>query len=155
MVIVWYNLKLHLSCVLVSVFGEGRRNMKSALYCYPYEKNEWEKPRNLLKKLCTSQIKPLSLFLVTFPSYSVPHLFCVCIFSLPWCDWSIIPMEDLVRNQRSWDEMINIFVISIVELHVQNENVLKTLVSNLQGKRLIDRPRLLKNFGVQFFTGYT
>jgi len=50
--------------------------------------------------------------------------------------------------------MINIFVISIVDLHVQNENVLKTLVSNLQGKRLSDRPRLLKNFGIKFCTGY-
>jgi hypothetical protein len=50
--------------------------------------------------------------------------------------------------------MINIFVIRIVDLQVQNENVLKTLVSNLQGKRLIDRPRLLKNFDIKFFTGY-
>jgi len=50
--------------------------------------------------------------------------------------------------------MINIFVISIVDLHVQSENVLKTLVSNIQGKRLIDRPRLLKKFGIKFCTGY-
>jgi len=50
--------------------------------------------------------------------------------------------------------MINIFVISIADLHVQNENMLKTSVSNLQGKRLIDRPKLLQNFGIKFCTGY-